>query len=154
MLTCILHILRALRVSAIDEAEYRAHEADAEIYSQNGINPCGWCGKEGCRTSMTWKKNAKNPTILSDCKYHYQRMNYSKSAVYSEEKMCTNVPIHCPLCPKGQNNQPLTFWKYNFIPHMAECHLIDDKLPPLPEEFKIATHISRAEEESMGVELI
>ena len=53
-----------------------------------------------------------------------------------------------------QNDQPPTFWKYNFIPHMAECHLIDNKLPPLPEEFKMATHISRAEEESMGVELI
>jgi hypothetical protein len=91
------------------------HEANAEICSQNGINPCGWCGREGIRTSMTWKKNAKNPTILSDCKYH----------------------IHCPLCPKGQSDQPPTFWKYNFIPHMAECHLIDHKLPPLPEEFKM-----------------
>jgi hypothetical protein len=72
--------------------------------------------------------------------YHSLVDDYSKSVVHSKEKTCNNMPIHCPLCPKGQNDQPPTFWKYSFIPHMAECHLIDDKLPPLPEEFKMATY--------------
>ena len=37
---------------------------------------------------------------------------------------------------------------------MAECLLTDNKLPRVGEEFKMATHISRAEEESIAVELI
>jgi hypothetical protein len=61
--------------------------------------------------------------------------------------------IECPLCTNNPYH-PITFWKYNLIQHMLENHLDDGKLPPFPQKLRVSSHISRAEEESMGVELM
>jgi hypothetical protein len=49
-----------------------------------------------------------------------------------------------------------TFWKYNFIYHMISEHIdhtsADTTLPPIPIPLRLASHISRSEEEKMGVE--
>ena len=37
---------------------------------------------------------------------------------------------------------------------MLEHHLDNGKLPPFPPKLRVSSHISRAEEESMGVELM
>jgi hypothetical protein len=51
------------------------------------------------------------------------------------------------------NEQRQTFWKYNFIQHMAEKHLTEtDLLPPCPPELIVGAHITKDEEQWMGVE--
>jgi hypothetical protein len=59
----------------------------------------------------------------------------------------SNKPyLKCDLC--------VTFWKYNLIQHMLEYHLDNGKLPPFPSKLRVSSHISHAEEESMGVEFM
>lgn len=118
-----------------------------------GLNPCGWCGLQGCKTQLITKK--KSNIISSDCPYHYSKMVYSSAKKSTISSPCTNIPLNCPLCPPGFNGQPRTFWKYNLIHHMAEHHLDEqNRLPVFPREFRLTTHISRLEEEWMGVEMI
>ncbi|KAF8181774.1 hypothetical protein BJ912DRAFT_1061920 [Pholiota molesta] len=112
-----------------------------------GPNPCGWCGQEGkCKTHLLVRPG-KTPQILSDCEYHYAGLRYSAALTPSQSSPCTNVPIQCTICEK-------TFWKYNFIHHMIGDHLepIDETLPPIPTALRLRTHISRYEEQRMGVE--
>ncbi|KAF8156095.1 hypothetical protein B0H34DRAFT_659364, partial [Crassisporium funariophilum] len=134
------HILRALRIRGMDMVI--------------GENPCGWCGFEGCKTHLTFKKRRKNPIISSNCPYHYDKLIYSKASVSGKTAACTNVPLPCPICPKGRNDQSPAFWKYNLIAHMTEHHLVDERLPPFPPELRKSAYISRAEENRMGVELV
>ncbi|KAG5633310.1 hypothetical protein H0H81_008917, partial [Sphagnurus paluster] len=61
------HILRALRGTP-----------DADLKAEIGDKPCGWCGREECKTQLhpaAGKK--KSVTITSNCAYHYERINYS-----------------------------------------------------------------------------
>ncbi|KDR69600.1 hypothetical protein GALMADRAFT_77244 [Galerina marginata CBS 339.88] len=133
------HILRSLRTREFE-------------LPQIGLNPCGWCGLEGCKTQLI--RTAKKTTISSNCAYHYRKMVYSRANTCSTASPCTNVPINCPICPKGRDQQAPTFWKYNLIHHMTEHHLDDQgELPPFPPELRVTTHITRLEEERMGVEL-
>jgi hypothetical protein len=91
--------------------------------------------------------------ITSNCKYHYVNMVYSKALEVKESSPCTNIPLNCPICPIGLNEQRQTFWKYNFIQHMAEKHLTESgHLPPCPPELIVSAHISKAEEQWMGVD--
>ncbi|KAI0778256.1 hypothetical protein BD413DRAFT_507946 [Trametes elegans] len=46
---------------------------------------------------------------------------------------CTNVPIHCPLCPPLSPGSPVTIWKYNTMAHLLTAHIDEnDSLPDLP----------------------
>ena len=119
-----------------------------------GENPCGWCGLEGCKTHLIYKKRRKNPIISSNCSYHYDKLIYSKASVSGKTAACTNIPIPCPICPKGRNDQSPVFWKYNLISHMTENHMVDEQLPPFPPELRKSAYISRAKENRMGVELV
>ena len=67
----------------------------------------------------------------------------------TNQNPCTNVPLNCPMCPQSD-----TFWKYNFITHIADQHLTDSiELPDLdfPLDLWVTTHISKWEEFRMGV---
>jgi hypothetical protein len=80
-------------------------------------------------------------------------MVYLKALEAKESSPCTNIPLNCPICPIGLNEQRQTFWKYNFIQHMVEKHLTDGGLlPPCPPELIVSAHISKAEEQWMGVD--
>ncbi|KAF8165171.1 hypothetical protein B0H34DRAFT_830366, partial [Crassisporium funariophilum] len=137
------HILRSLRTR-----EFELLVVKVVI----GLNPCGWCGLQGCKTRMTRK--GKTTSISSNCAYHYSKMVYSRALISSESMPCTNVPVSCPICPSGQDQQSPTFWKYNLIHHMTENHIDEEeRLPPFPAELRLSAHISRLEEERMGVEL-
>jgi hypothetical protein len=117
-----------------------------------GINPCGWCGLDGCKTQLnTTGQGTKRTT--SNCTYHYAKMQYRAAEISTPRKPCTNLPIHCPICPSRLNGQPQTFWKYNLIHHMTEYHLTDSgELPPFPREIVKITRISKAEENALGVD--
>jgi hypothetical protein len=63
-----------------------------------GDDPCGFCGLDGCLTQLLEKKGG-GITITSNCLYHYVQMQYGAAAKYTRSSPCTNVPIHCPICP-------------------------------------------------------
>ncbi|KAL1749281.1 hypothetical protein HDZ31DRAFT_28139 [Schizophyllum fasciatum] len=123
-----------------------------------GIDPCGWCGVEDCRTTLTFdaKGSAK---LASTCTYHYSTMRYSaaKDGTKKGPSRCTNVPLQCSICPPSIHGQHPTFWKYNAITHLTLMHGVEgeDKQihPPaeVPPDFLIATFITSAEELRMHV---
>ena len=81
-------------------------------------NPCAFCGLDGCLTQL--KKKDCHFTITSTCPYHYPQMQYQSAAQFSKSSPCTNVPIHCPICPSSISQVPHTIWKYNALFHLAE----------------------------------
>ncbi|KZV91297.1 hypothetical protein EXIGLDRAFT_693781 [Exidia glandulosa HHB12029] len=68
-----------------------------------GDDPCGFCGRLGCFTVLSIK--GKSATIHSSCGYHYRRMKYAVASVSTKSSPCTNVPIHCTLCPRSKSGQ-------------------------------------------------
>jgi hypothetical protein len=89
----------------------------------------------------------------STCTSHYIRDGYARLCKPTPKFHCTNIIIECPLCTDDPYH-PITFWKYNLIQHMLEYHVDNGKLPPFPAKLRVSSHISRAEEESMGVEFM
>ncbi|KAF8162739.1 hypothetical protein B0H34DRAFT_805390 [Crassisporium funariophilum] len=68
-----------------------------------------------------------------------------------DDELVVKVVIGLNPC---QDQQSPTFWKYNLIHHMTENHIDEEeRLPPFPAELRLSAHISRLEEERMGVEL-
>jgi hypothetical protein len=115
------HILRSLR--GADDMKIKAYwkrrekaategqnTNDTDELKQIGENPCGFCGLDGCFTSLLGKKsgNSIKFTITSNCPYHYERMQYKNAAISSNNMPCTNVPIHCPLCLPSFSGNPQT----------------------------------------------
>ena len=56
-------------------------------------------------------------------------MNYKAAGKFSKAIPCTNVPVHCPLCPTSVSGQPQTIWKYNVMYHLIHEHSIGDTSP-------------------------
>jgi hypothetical protein len=71
----------------------------------------------------------KKKGSLSNCPYHYAAMNYKAAAKFSMAIPCTNVPVHCPLCPTSVSGQTQTIWKYNAVYHLIHEHSIGDTSP-------------------------
>ncbi|KAJ3874253.1 hypothetical protein F5051DRAFT_336129 [Lentinula edodes] len=128
-----------------------------------GPNPCGWCGlhNAGCWTRLVLDpKGKKQPQTESNCEYHYAKMRYSNAAAFSTSSPCTNVPMHCPLCPGSLSGTHRTFWKYNAMYHLLSEHSGggDEEegpaytLPEVPLEFIISTFTSMKEEAALGVD--
>ncbi|KAI1781848.1 hypothetical protein LXA43DRAFT_958147 [Ganoderma leucocontextum] len=122
-----------------------------------GTEPCGWCGLDGCLTQLTIKGSTR--TVASSCRYHYASMSYSQAAKYSNASPCTNVPIHCPFCPRSAAGLPRTIWKYNAMQHLILEHMEHgegedgDHLPRIPPaELMVSMHISRREEKKLNID--
>ena len=116
-----------------------------------GNNPCGWCGSDslGCDTHLLLIPSKASATT-SSCKYHYKDMNYSKAAEFSDRTPCTNVLIHCVLCPLDADGTRATIWKYNLKCHLDMYHTAEDGQPEaLPLELIVSSHITREEEEKI-----
>lgn len=133
-----------------------------EFLLQIGLNPCGWCGRDGmCTTHLfhmppTSKSKKKSIRIDSNCLYHYQGMNYVMASKTSDQTPCTNIPLTCPMCPQDQHGNRLTFWKYNFLLHMSDKHIIQDAndeelFANLHPELVVTTRISCQEERKMEI---
>ena len=137
------------------EAERAAAEGQETCDTEQiGENPCGFCGLDGCFTNLLEKKsgNLIKFTITSNCSYHYECMQYKNAAVSSNNMPCTNVPIHCPLCPQLFSGNPQTIWKYNALYHLISEHSNNGILPEIPGELLVKIFIHRAEEEALGVD--
>ncbi|KAJ7842440.1 hypothetical protein B0H14DRAFT_2233202, partial [Mycena olivaceomarginata] len=107
------HILLALR--GIEEEG---------LQNSVGLEPCGFCGLDGCFTQIINAKHPKEPpSIQSNCRYHYTGMNYKVAKKAAKTSPSTNVPIHCALClPNRLSGEPHTIWKYNAMYHIVEKH--------------------------------
>ena len=56
-------------------------------------------------------------------------MNYKAAGKFSKAIPCTNVTVHCPLCPTSVSGQTQTIWKYNVMYHLIHEHSIGDTSP-------------------------
>lgn len=80
-------------------------------------------------------------------------MNYKLAAQFSKIMPCTNVPIHCPLCPAATSGVPKTIWKYNVVHHLLTDHELDDgTLAPIPGRLLMDMYITKKEETEMGIQ--
>jgi hypothetical protein len=121
---------------------------------QVGVDPCGFCGLDGCVVQLTKKGNSN--AILCSCKYHYKGMTYGMAVKCTKSAPCTNVPIHCPLCPASLSGHPRTIWKYNVMFHLAEYHADwgsdDPTLPRILGQLLVDSFITSEEESLMGID--
>ncbi|PPQ82110.1 hypothetical protein CVT24_012426 [Panaeolus cyanescens] len=123
-----------------------------------GYNPCGFCGQSeaGCFTILILKTNRAQRSIAqieSSCPYHFKNMEYTEASVSNLDNPCSNVPIHCSLCPVKHSGQHPTIWKYNFTEHMIEHHQKADRrtFVDCSPDLLRKTHISVFEATAMGV---
>lgn len=118
-----------------------------------GIDPCGWCGRDGCKTQLTQNSKTKALSIVSGCEYHYKGMRYSNAIQCTANSPCTNVPIHCPMCSAALSGQLRTVWKYNAFFHLAAEHGPENGvLPEILPECHVNTFVTSLEERRMGID--
>ena len=86
-------------------------------------------------------------------------MSYKAAKKSSKHAPCTNVPIHCPLCPPSVSRDPQTIWKYNAINHLLISHSDEDptqtgkyKAPAIPGELMMDMFVTRQEEQWMNID--
>lgn len=91
------------------------------------VAPCGFCGMDGCTIALV--HHGKKTEMRSNCRYHYDfNMGSAKSS--SATTPCTNVPLHCPLCPPNSKTGLIpTYWKYNLDTHILNEHSIVSDVP-------------------------
>jgi hypothetical protein len=123
-----------------------------------GVMPCGFCGIEGCTTKLT--EGHDDVTITSTCIY-YSAIDYPATLKgKSADTLCSNVPIHCGLCPPSSEGEPQTIWKYNALMHIIVDHQQMDPdipnlciFPEVPFSMQVNMHISRVEEAAFGIKV-
>src|ERR1700732_4768049 len=83
-------------------------------------------------------------------------MTYGMAVKCIKSTPCTNVPIHCPLCPASLSSHPCTMWKYNIMFHYAEYHAdwgSDNlTLPRISGQLLVDSFITSEEESLMGID--
>ncbi|KAF9458153.1 hypothetical protein BDZ94DRAFT_1139162, partial [Collybia nuda] len=62
-----------------------------------GIDPCGWCGRDGCTTQIV-ETNTVSVKINSNCEYYYTKKQYKRAMSPTSKTPCINIPLRCPLC--------------------------------------------------------
>ena len=135
------HILHALR---------NTKDLKACHLGSIGENPCGFCGQDTCFTQLKFKKH-DSFSISSNCPFHYSGMQYKKAAEFSEALPCTNVPIHCPLCPTSVSGDPPTIWKYNALYHLISEHSSGSTPPSIPGQLLVQMFITKEKEKALGI---
>jgi hypothetical protein len=78
-------------------------------------------------------------------------MQYKKAAEFSKTNPCTNVPIHCPLCPPAVSGDPPTIWKYNALYHLISEHSSGSTPPLIPGQLLVQMFITKEEEQAIGI---
>ena len=120
---------------------------------QVGVDPCGFCGLDGSMVQLTKKGNSN--AISCSCKYHYMGMTFGMAVKCTKSAPCTNVPIHCPLCPASLSGYPCTIWKYKIMFHLTKYHAnwgSDDlTLPRILGQLLVDSFIT-SEEILMGID--
>ena len=65
---------------------------------------------------------------------------------------CTNIPIHCLLCPLSFSGNPQTIWKYNALCHLISEHSSNGIIPGIPGELLVKMFIHKVEEEALRID--
>jgi hypothetical protein len=78
-------------------------------------------------------------------------MQYKTAAKFSGSSPCTNVPIHCPICPISISETPQTIWKYNALFHLISEHSTGFTPPKIPRQHLSHMHITKEEEKALGI---
>jgi hypothetical protein len=79
---------------------------------------CGFCGMSDCVAQLKNNGSARNPSWQikeSACNRYFCRIKYQSAL--GKKSICTNVPMHCPLCTNGA-----VYWKYGMAAHYEEKH--------------------------------
>jgi hypothetical protein len=118
-----------------------------------GVDPCGFCGRDGCVTILL--KQGKKLIVKSSCPYRLENMSMKRVLKITKNEPCTNAPIHCliPGCPSTVSRVPRTIWRYNAVYHFITIHPDKDGNPPrVPLQMVVASFIRRLEESLMNVD--
>ena len=78
-------------------------------------------------------------------------MQYKRAAQFSYPQPCTNVPIHCPLCPNAISGDPQIIWKYNALYHFISEHSTGDTPPTISGQLLVQMFITKEEEQALGI---
>jgi hypothetical protein len=78
-------------------------------------------------------------------------MQYKKAAELSKTFPCTDVPIHCPLCPTAVSGDPPTIWKYNALYRLISEHSSGSTPPSIPGQLLVQMFITKEEEKVLGI---
>jgi hypothetical protein len=85
-------------------------------------------------------------------------MRYKSAKTISKNALCTNIPIHCPLCPKSVSGEPQMIWKYNTVNHLLTNHSTEDLqqpgkylAPKIPGSLMVDMFIRMTEEQMMQI---
>ena len=78
-------------------------------------------------------------------------MQYRAAAQFYKSSPCTNVPIHCPICPTSVSKAPQTIWKYNALFHLTSEHATDSTPPKIPRQLLAYMHIRKEEEKALNI---
>lgn len=128
-------------------ARNQAEPEHSDVYI--GPLPCGFCGQDdaGCLTQLQIGPRG-GIKVVSTCPYKYDSMKYKDEKESTDDSPCTNIPIHCPLCPKSASGEPRTIWKYNAVFHLVEEH----PQSLIPVRFMKELIIHADEEKKMGIQ--
>ena len=96
------------------------------------------------------KKSGTLSIILYCSLYHYEGVNYKAVAKFSKTIPCTNVPVHCPLCPTSDSGQLQIIWKYNAMYHLFNEHFIGDTYPPISRAVIGSNFNTKKQERALG----
>jgi hypothetical protein len=80
----------------------------------------------------------------------YSIKKYKKAAEFKKTHPCTNVPIHCLLCPL-LSLVILTIWKYNVLYHLISEHSSGNTPPSIPGQLLVQMFITKEEERALGI---
>jgi hypothetical protein len=86
-------------------------------------------------------------------------MQYKAATNCSASSPCTNVPIHCSICPPSLSGNLKTIWKYNVVNHLLTHHAEVDPTQPckylapeIPGQLLVDMFITKQEERLMNIE--
>ena len=116
------------------------------------LDPCGWCGLEGCLTQLRLGPKLGSSSLESNCQYHWKALKHKEIVEPSRDTPCTNIPIHCYLCPTSITGQARTIWKYNAVFHLISEHAgFSGNVPSIPVGMLLDMFIRKAEEKYLGI---
>ena len=116
------------------------------------LYPCGWCGLEGCLTQLRPGPKLGSSSLESNCQYHWKALKHKDIVEPSKETPCTNIPIHCYLCPTSITGQARTIWKHNAVFHLiSENAGFSGNIPSILVGMLLDMFIRKAEENYLGI---
>src|ERR1700729_3909518 len=78
-------------------------------------------------------------------------MQYQAAAKFSRTSLCTNLPIHYPICPTSASKAPQTIWKYNALFPLLSGHATGFTPSKIPRQLLADMHSTKEEEKALKI---